>query len=57
MHTMTAKPDQPGPPSWPDDAPGDPVCWLRRVCPHCGALADTDPPTTCPQCHAALPGE
>jgi rubrerythrin len=40
-----------------DDAPGDPACWMRRVCPACGALADTDPPVTCPQCHATIPGE
>ena len=40
-----------------DDNPGDPACWLKRVCPECGALADADPPTTCPQCHAAMPDE
>src|ERR1019366_4832786 len=36
------------------DAPGDPVCWLRRVCPECGSFVVADPPTTCPQCHADL---
>lgn len=36
---------------------GDPACWLRRVCQQCGSMADTDPPTTCPVCHAAMPGE
>jgi hypothetical protein len=36
---------------------GDPACWLRRVCQHCGSMADEDPPTTCPACHAAMPGE
>ncbi|HEX9035249.1 MAG TPA: hypothetical protein VF834_25690 [Streptosporangiaceae bacterium] len=39
-----------------DDRPGDPACLLRRVCPDCGSVADTDPPTTCPQCGAELPG-
>jgi len=36
---------------------GDPACWLRRVCPQCGSMADADPPTTCPACHADMPGE
>jgi len=41
---------------WDDeDRPGDPACWLRRVCPACGTLADADPPTTCPRCHGAIP--
>jgi rubrerythrin len=38
-----------------DDVPGDPACWLCRVCPACGAMADEDPPTTCPQCRAPIP--
>ncbi|MBW0092907.1 hypothetical protein I4I73_27110 [Pseudonocardia sp. KRD-184] len=21
-----------------DDGPGDPVCWLHRLCPECGAM-------------------
>jgi DNA-binding MarR family transcriptional regulator len=29
---------------------GDPACWLHRVCPACGRLADDDPPTRCPAC-------
>ena len=37
-----------------EDRPGDPVCLLRRVCPACGAVADADPPTVCPQCHTRL---
>ncbi len=47
------------PPQYCENAerPGDPPCWLRRVCPRCGTIADTDPPTTCPQCQAHLPGE
>ena len=36
---------------------GDPACWLRRVCPACGRLADEDPPTRCPSCGAELPGD
>ncbi|WP_236827295.1 MULTISPECIES: hypothetical protein [unclassified Blastococcus] len=38
----------------PDEG-GDPACWLRRVCPACGGLADDDPPTTCPRCGEDLP--
>lgn len=38
-----------------EERPGDPVCLLRRVCPACGAVADTDPPTVCPQCGSNLP--
>jgi rubrerythrin len=38
----------------PGDEGGDPACWLARVCPACGRLADEDPPTTCPGCGAAL---
>ena len=34
----------------PDDEGGDPACWLRRVCPACGRLADEDPPVTCAAC-------
>ena len=38
-----------------DDVPGDPACWLCRVCPACGAMADEDPPTICPQCRTPIP--
>jgi len=38
-----------------DGRPGDPACLLRRVCQSCGAVADDDPPTTCPQCRAPIP--
>jgi hypothetical protein len=51
----------------PDDArqsgldarelPGDPACWLRRVCPNCGTLAEVDPPTICEQCKREIPAE
>jgi hypothetical protein len=40
----------------PEDRPGDPVCWLPRVCQVCGALADEDPPTTCRRCGTEMPG-
>ena len=40
----------------PEDQAGDPVCWLPRVCQACGALADDDPPTTCPRCGSEIPG-
>ncbi|WP_346621058.1 hypothetical protein [Blastococcus montanus] len=45
------------PPSTPPDEGGDPACWLRRVCPECGGLADEDPPARCPRCGAELPVE
>lgn len=41
----------------PDDEGGDPACWLRRVCPGCGRLADEDPPTGCPACGTELTGD
>ncbi|MGH7691143.1 MAG: DUF488 family protein, N3 subclade [Candidatus Dormibacteria bacterium] len=34
---------------------GDPACWQRRVCPHCGSMADMDPPTLCPSCGKEIP--
>jgi rubrerythrin len=39
------------------ERPGDPACLLRRVCQACGAVAESDPPTVCPQCGAELPGD
>ena len=45
----TGSPGQP-----PAEPAGDPVCWLHRVCPDCGRLADEDPPTRCPGCGALL---
>lgn len=38
------------------DRPGDPACLLRRVCPACGTVADSDPPVTCQQCGTEIPG-
>jgi rubrerythrin len=43
--------------SVPDEEGGDPACWVRRVCPACGRLADEDPPTRCPACGADLPDD
>jgi predicted Zn-ribbon and HTH transcriptional regulator len=37
------------------ERPGDPACLLPRVCQACGAVADTAPPTVCPQCGAEMP--
>jgi uncharacterized protein YeaO (DUF488 family) len=37
-----------------EDVPGDPACWLHRVCPACGNLAPAEPPTVCPQCGTAI---
>ena len=41
----------------PVDEGGESACYLRRVCPECGRIADEDPPTRCPACGAELPGE
>jgi hypothetical protein len=41
----------------PEDRPGDPACLLPRVCPACGAVAESDPPTTCPQGGSEITGE
>lgn len=38
-----------------EESPGDPACWMARVCPDCGGLAETDPPTRCPRCGATIP--
>lgn len=36
------------------ELPGDAVCWLRLVCTECGAIAESEPATKCPQCGAPL---
>lgn len=41
--------------SLPEEDGGDLACWLGRVCPACGGLADEDPPTVCPRCGERLP--
>jgi hypothetical protein len=42
------------PPVRSEDEGGDPACWLHRVCPACGRLADEDPPTRCANCGADI---
>jgi rubrerythrin len=39
---------------WPEDGPGDSVCWLRLVCQECGTIAGAEPPCDCPQCGARI---
>jgi hypothetical protein len=34
---------------------GDPVCWLDRVCPQCGAFRETADPR-CVRCGTPFPG-
>ena len=41
--------------SFEQERGGDPACWLHRVCPRCGEMAEADPPTTCPRCHTGIP--
>jgi rubrerythrin len=36
----------------PDAGGGDPACWLHRICPECGAVLSSAPPTVCPRCGA-----
>jgi uncharacterized protein YeaO (DUF488 family) len=33
---------------------GDSACWMRLVCPNCGALVEPEAATMCPRCHAEL---
>jgi rubrerythrin len=53
---MHQRDDEAGGTHPPEDG-GDPACWVRRVCPACGRLADEDPPTRCPGCGAELPDD
>ncbi|MBP2364314.1 hypothetical protein [Pseudonocardia parietis] len=52
-------PDTGRDPGSSSDGPGDPVCWLDRLCPDCGAMPspeeDGGPPRTCWRCGAAVP--
>ena len=53
LRAARGAPEAPARPRWqpdPDDRPGDPACLLRRVCPSCGAVAESDPPVRCAQC-------
>jgi rRNA maturation endonuclease Nob1 len=36
---------------------GDSACWMARVCPSCGRLADSDPPTECARCGTEIPND
>jgi rRNA maturation endonuclease Nob1 len=40
----------------PDEG-GDAACWLSRVCPSCGRLADSNPPTECSSCGTEIPND
>ena len=40
----------------PVEEGGDPACWLARVCPACGRMAEEDPPTRCPSCGERIEG-
>jgi hypothetical protein len=37
-----------------EESSGEPVCWLSRVCPACGRLAEGRDPRTCSACGEAL---
>jgi rubrerythrin len=39
------------------ERPGDPACLLHRVCQACGAVAESGPPTVCPECGTEMPGD
>jgi rubrerythrin len=55
--TAPAEPERDAAIAGADEKPGDSACWLKRVCQQCGAIANADPPTTCPQCQAAITGD
>ena len=40
-----------------DDAGGDLVCWLSRVCFNCGRFSEVEQPTTCTNCGAEISDE
>jgi hypothetical protein len=57
-HTVSGQPEQARDSSADIDQverPGDAACWLRRVCPSCGTLAEVDPPFVCEQCKEQIP--
>ena len=39
-----------------EPAGGDPVCWLDRTCPECGAMPSADSPGRCWRCEHPFPG-
>jgi uncharacterized protein YeaO (DUF488 family) len=38
----------------PREEGGDSACWIRHVCPNCGALEESEVATICSRCHAEL---
>jgi hypothetical protein len=58
MAAVTTRPDD-APEALPPPSPdgGDPACWLHRVCPACGRVADEDPPPRCAACGEPLPAD
>ncbi|WP_432523727.1 hypothetical protein [Kineococcus sp. SYSU DK006] len=38
-----------------DEVGGESVCWLERVCPACGRLAEDPAARECPRCAHELP--
>ncbi|MFC5929252.1 hypothetical protein [Cryobacterium melibiosiphilum] len=50
---MTAL-DNTTPPLPDEPIGGDPVCWLERVCPDCGALVEAELPAECWRCGATV---
>ncbi|MGY1857634.1 hypothetical protein [Modestobacter sp. SYSU DS0290] len=51
--TEDARPTRPRP---AEPEGGDPVCWLDRVCPDCGRLAEDPAAVRCARCGQSLPG-
>lgn len=39
-----------------DDEPGDPVCWLDRLCPECGAMPSEEQGDACWRCGTPTTG-
>jgi rubrerythrin len=54
QNSERARAPQPRRPAPTTELPGDSVCWLRMVCTQCGAMAESEPPTNCPQCGAPV---
>jgi len=57
LRAAAANRNPPGSAEDHDDVPGDPACWLHRVCPACGNVAPAEPPTACPECGTAIARE
>jgi rubrerythrin len=56
MVSETERPDADRPyDADPPELGGEAACWLSRVCPECGRLAEGEPPPSrCPACGAEL---